>query len=139
MLAQTYQNWEYILLDNCSTDGSAEIALNYTRCDPRVRYVCNAEVLPQVRNYNPALALISSESQHCKVVQADDSIFRSWISAMVAVFESSESIGLVSSYYMKGALVRGYGLPYPTASSPARSSCASSFASACGCLDHRLQ
>ena len=112
--AQTYQNWEYILLDNCSTDGSAEIARDYAAADARIRYARNAEVLPQVRNYNAALALISTDSEYCKIVQADDWIFPSCISSMVDVFQSSPSIGLVSSYYLKGALVRGYGLPYPS-------------------------
>ena len=62
VLAQTYDNWEYILLDNCSTDGSTEIARKYAADEPRIRYVRNDELLPQVPNYNAALALISSES-----------------------------------------------------------------------------
>jgi glycosyltransferase involved in cell wall biosynthesis len=114
VLAQTHENWEYILLDNCSTDGSTDIARQYAASDARIRYTRNSEVLSQVRNYNAALALISSESLYCKIVQADDWIFPSCISSMVDVFQSSESIGLVSSYYLKGALVRGYGLPYPS-------------------------
>ena len=31
VLAQTYPHFEYILMDNCSTDGSAEIAETYAR------------------------------------------------------------------------------------------------------------
>jgi len=26
VLRQSYENWEYLLVDNCSTDGSGEIA-----------------------------------------------------------------------------------------------------------------
>jgi glycosyltransferase involved in cell wall biosynthesis len=29
VLQQTYQNWEYALVDNCSTDGSSELAAEY--------------------------------------------------------------------------------------------------------------
>jgi glycosyltransferase involved in cell wall biosynthesis len=114
VLGQTYRNWEYILLDNCSTDGSSDIARQYAETDARIRFVRNNELLSQIRNYNTALSLISGESRYCKIVQADDWIFPQCIGSMVDVFESAESIGLVSSYYLKGALVRGYGLPYPS-------------------------
>src|SRR5207253_3419947 len=35
VLTQSYPEFEYILLDNCSTDGSREIAQIYARQDPR--------------------------------------------------------------------------------------------------------
>jgi glycosyltransferase involved in cell wall biosynthesis len=110
VLAQTYENWDYLLLDNASTDGSSAIAREFSD-HPRVRYVRNPDLLPQVPNYNAALALISPDSRYCKIVQADDWIFPDCLRAMVEVFESSERIGLVGSYYLKGNLVRGYGLP----------------------------
>ena len=34
--AQTYNNWEVIFIDNCSTDNSAEIAKSYE--DERIKY-----------------------------------------------------------------------------------------------------
>jgi glycosyltransferase involved in cell wall biosynthesis len=112
VLAQTYQRWEYILLDNASSDGSSEIARQFAATDTRIRYVRNAELLNQVRNYNTALAMISPDSGYCKIVQADDWIFPDCVRAMVDVFETSERVGLVGSYYLKDTAVRGYGLPY---------------------------
>jgi hypothetical protein len=47
------------------------------------------------------------------MVQADDYIFPECLQSMVKTFEQSESIGLVSSYYLKGHTVRGYEFPYP--------------------------
>lgn len=38
VLAQTYQNWELILVDDCSTDQSADIILKYTKVDSRIKY-----------------------------------------------------------------------------------------------------
>ena len=35
VLGQTYQNWEYIIVDNCSADGSAKIAQTYAEKDQR--------------------------------------------------------------------------------------------------------
>lgn len=36
-LAQTYTDWELLLFDDCSTDGSADVFHGYQ--DPRLRYV----------------------------------------------------------------------------------------------------
>ena len=41
LLAQTFADFELILRDDCSTDGSAEICLEYCKRDPRVRYIRN--------------------------------------------------------------------------------------------------
>jgi glycosyltransferase involved in cell wall biosynthesis len=114
VLAQTCPNFEYILVDNCSTDGSAEIAEVYARRDARIRLIRRTQLLSQVRNYNAALAEISGESQFCKIVQADDFIFPECLQLMMEVGESSESVGLVSSYWLKGSEVRGTRFPYPT-------------------------
>ena len=113
VLAQTYSEFEYILVDNCSTDGSTEIAESYARRDPRIRLIRRSQLLPQVQNYNSALAEISHTSQYCKIVQADDYIFPECLRLMVHAFEQSETIGLVSSYYVEGNGLRGSSYPYP--------------------------
>ena len=114
VLAQTCPNFEYILVDNCSTDGSGEIAEEYAKRDPRIRMVRRTSVLPQVRNYNRALEEISGASRYCKIVQADDYIFPNCLQMMVEAFERYESAGLVSSYWLKGNEVRGTGFPHAT-------------------------
>jgi len=112
VLAQSYTRFEYILVDNCSTDGSGEIAETYARRDPRIRLIRRPQLLSQVQNYNAALTEISGDSQYCKIVQADDWIFPDCLRLMVQAFEQSESIGLVSAYDLKGNTVRGSGFPY---------------------------
>jgi len=114
VLAQSYSRFEYILADNCSTDGSSEIAERYAHRDPRIRLIRWPQLLSQVQNYNKALAQICPTSKYCKLVQADDFIFPECLELMVKAFEQSESIGLVSAYDLKGNMVRGSGLPYPT-------------------------
>lgn len=37
---QTYQNWELLLVDDCSTDMSVAIAQDYAKKDARVRSIC---------------------------------------------------------------------------------------------------
>jgi glycosyltransferase involved in cell wall biosynthesis len=111
VLAQTYTNFEYILLDNQSTDGSSEIAARFAEKDPRIRILSTSQLLPQTENYNCALRQISPGSKYCKIVQADDWLYPACVEEMVAVAELYPSIGLVSSYRLVGTEVAGTGLP----------------------------
>jgi glycosyltransferase involved in cell wall biosynthesis len=120
VLAQTYTHFEYILLDNCSTDGSGEIAESYARRDPRIRLIRCTQFLSQLGNYNRALAEISHASEYCKIVQADDWIFPECLQLMVLAFEQSESIGLVSSYWVTGNNLGGAGFPTQTPMLPGK-------------------
>lgn len=38
--AQTYKNWEMIIVDDCSTDNTKEIVEQYQKNDPRIQYHC---------------------------------------------------------------------------------------------------
>ena len=39
--AQTYQNWEMIISDDCSTDNTREVIEPYLKEDSRIKYICN--------------------------------------------------------------------------------------------------
>jgi glycosyltransferase involved in cell wall biosynthesis len=112
VLSQSYQNWEYIIVNNCSTDRSLEIARRLTEHDKRVRVHDNIEFLTSLQNFNHSLRLISPESKYCKNVHADDWIFPECISQMVEVAEKHPSIGVVGSYRLVGTTVKATGLPY---------------------------
>jgi glycosyltransferase involved in cell wall biosynthesis len=120
VLAQSYSQFEYVLMDNCSTDGSGEIAETYARRDPRIRLIRCSEFFSQLPNYNRALAQISDSSEYCKLVQADDWIFPECLQLMVRAFEQSQSIGLVSSYWLFGNELGGSGFPRQTPMLPGR-------------------
>jgi glycosyltransferase involved in cell wall biosynthesis len=114
VLAQSYSEFEYILMDNCSTDGSSEIAESYAHRDPRIRLIRCSEFVSQLQNFNRALAQISEASQYCKIVCADDYIFPECLQLMIRSFEQSGSIGLVSSYCQVGATREGSPNPFWT-------------------------
>lgn len=113
VLRQTYGNWEYILVNNCSTDRSAQVAEHYVRLHPdKLRLVHCTEFLSQVQNYNRALRFVSPNSTYCKFVQADDWIFPQCLELMVDTAERDPSIGVVGAYALVGRYVSFYGLPY---------------------------
>lgn len=111
VLAQTYRHFEYILVDNCSTDRSVEIAERYAARDPRIRLHRNDRLLAQLRNYNQALLQISPQSRYFKMVQADDAIFPRCLEEMVATAEARPSVGVVGSYRMVGKGIGPLGVP----------------------------
>src|SRR5271155_908010 len=71
VLAQTYSHWEYILVNNQSTDSSRSIAERYAREDNRIRLLDTPNFLSQGENFNAALHHISPESGYCQVLLAE--------------------------------------------------------------------
>lgn len=109
VLAQSYPTFEYILVDNQSTDGGGEIAERYARQDARIRFLKTSTLLAQVPNYNNALRHMSPDAIYCKVVQADDWIFPACLQEMVTLAEAHPSVDVVSAYELRGANVCGSG------------------------------
>lgn len=113
VLKQSYGNWEYVLVNNQSTDNSLQIMKKYAARDSRIRIHNNEEFLPQMENLNHAFDQISPESKYCKVVHADDWLFPDCISKMVVVNEAYPTVGIVSAYRLEGKKVGLDGLKYP--------------------------
>jgi glycosyltransferase involved in cell wall biosynthesis len=112
IIAQTYQNWEYIIVNNCSTDRTLEIAENYAKKEERIRIYNNDTFLTAIQNFNHSLRLISPESKYCKTCHADDFLFPDCITKMVELAEANPSVGIVGSYRLTGKKVQSDGLPY---------------------------
>ncbi len=105
VLSQTYSDFEYILQDNHSTDGSDEIARHFAQRDPRIRLTSTPAHVGQVENYNLALRQIAPASVYCKIVQADDWIFPACLQEMVNLAQTSDEIRIVTSFRLKGNAV----------------------------------
>ncbi|HEX6958882.1 MAG TPA: glycosyltransferase family 2 protein [Ferrovibrio sp.] len=110
-LQQSYGDFEHVILDNASTDGSREIAEQYAAADRRIRVVSNPATLPMVENWNRAMEQISERSTYCKVLHADDLIYPDCLSKMVDLAVRNPSIGMVGSLRLRGTFVECEGLP----------------------------
>jgi len=131
VLAQSYSNFEFLLVNNKSTDGSREIALKFAARDSRVKFFDNETFVGQAENYNGALRRIGADSKYVKMVQMDDTIFPDCISKMVEVAERDPRIGLVSSFYLNGNEPRNVGVPYGTWRLPGSQACRLMLATEC--------
>ncbi|MDD3926670.1 MAG: glycosyltransferase family A protein [bacterium] len=69
VLVQSYENWELLLVDDCSTDRSAEIAREYAQ-DSRVKVYVNSENLGDYCNRNHAASYAGGS--YLKYLDADD-------------------------------------------------------------------
>jgi len=115
VLAQTYGNWRYAVVDNRSTDRTAEVVLDYAARDARISLHQNTDFLPIMANWNHALSLLPPNAAYCKVVHADDTLLAECLQRMVAVAEANPSVGIVTSFAIWGREVRhdGY-VPFPS-------------------------
>jgi glycosyltransferase involved in cell wall biosynthesis len=124
VLSQTYQNFEYLLADNCSTDDSLRIAERHAARDPRIRLIRHETFVNQVQNYNRTLRQISPQSRYVKIVQADDAVFPRCLADMVALAEEHPSVALVGAYRLFGRRVEpATGVPHTVSVMSGREAC----------------
>lgn len=67
---QTHQNWEHIIVDDCSTDNSYAIAQQYAQVDPRIKLLKNSENSGVSASRNVGLA--HSEGEYIAFIDSDD-------------------------------------------------------------------
>ena len=127
VLAQTYSNWEYTIINNRSTDGSGEVAESYARKYSRIKVVHNEEFLRAIANHNRALREVSLSSKYVKMVFADDLVLPTCLEEMVSLAEKFPSIGIVGAYGIEGDRVRWTGLRFPVQFVLGRDICRMSF------------
>jgi glycosyltransferase involved in cell wall biosynthesis len=120
VLAQTYQNWEYIISNNCSTDRTLQIAEQYRARDARIRIHNTETLISGVENHNFALSKIDPGSQYCKILHADDWLFPDCLEEMTELAVAHPSVGIVGAYSLVDTRVECDGLSFPSTVVPGR-------------------
>lgn len=123
VLGQTYENFEYVLVDNQSKDRGPTIASEYAKRDPRIRLLRTERFLSQVQNYNFALGCISPDSRWCKMIQADDWLFPRCLEDMIPAGEASSAVKIVGAYRLVETAVDCTGVPPSTTVLAGREAC----------------
>ena len=90
VLAQTFGDFELIISDNASTDGTASICQSYMSRDPRIRYVRNKVNLGAAFNYNRTFEL--SSGKYFKWAPGDDVYSPDYLAKCVSVLDKHPEV-----------------------------------------------
>jgi glycosyltransferase involved in cell wall biosynthesis len=94
LLAQTYQNWECIVVDDGSVDNTNKLMPNVVAYDKRFKFISLGE------NFGRAVArqkaLDNAEGKYLAMIDADDWIYPSKLEHQVHILETHSDLALVS-------------------------------------------
>jgi glycosyltransferase involved in cell wall biosynthesis len=92
ILAQTFTDFEILIMDDCSPDNTREVAAKYT--DPRVIYIRNEPNFGNIRNYNKGIDL--TRGQYVWLISADDRLrSREILKKYVDLLDRHSNLGYV--------------------------------------------
>jgi glycosyltransferase involved in cell wall biosynthesis len=111
VLSQTYSNWEYVIVDNSSTDATPEILRELAAAEPRIRVYRNERTVNVLQNHNIGVSHISPSSPYCKILHADDRLLPECLEKMIGLAELHPTIGIVGALSYWGSKIFGEGLP----------------------------
>ena len=97
ILNQTYQNFEYIIIDDCSTDNSWQIIQEYAKKDNRIKAYRNLKNLGIVKTRNRGLKAGSANSKYFAIIDSDDVSKLNRLRIQVEFLERNQDYGLVGS------------------------------------------
>ena len=96
ILNQTFTDYEFIILDDASTDSTWEIIQNYAKQDARILPVKNEKNLYIAENRNKGLSL--AKGKYIVWQDADDISLPTRIEKQVTLMENNPSVGICGAY-----------------------------------------
>jgi glycosyltransferase involved in cell wall biosynthesis len=92
ILGQTYDDFEILIMDDCSPDNTPEVAQSFL--DPRVIHVRNQVNLGHLQNYNKGIEL--SKGNYIWLISADDRLRKPYIlKKYISLMEEHPEVGYV--------------------------------------------
>jgi glycosyltransferase involved in cell wall biosynthesis len=91
VLASTYDNYELIIVDDCSTDRTVEIIQSFAGRDRRIRVFLNERNLGQFENRN--LAATYAKGEYLKYLDSDDLLYPTGLEVLVNMMEQFPEAG----------------------------------------------
>jgi glycosyltransferase involved in cell wall biosynthesis len=95
LLGQTYEDFELIISDNASTDGTAEICRRYGKQDSRIRFIAQPRNIGQIPNHN--FVAKQARGELFKWASHDDLYARDLLSRCVDALDDDPQIVLAHS------------------------------------------
>jgi len=96
VFAQTYENWELLLVDDGSTDHSTDIARQYAENHPgKIRYLEHEGHQNRGMSASRNLGISHADGQYIGFLDADDVWLPNKVEEQVAILDSAPEAGLV--------------------------------------------
>jgi glycosyltransferase involved in cell wall biosynthesis len=95
IVSQTFDDFELVISDNCSTDSTPEICARHAAVDERIRYFRNPVNIGGVRNENRTLFLARGE--YFKLAAHDDLVDPTFLARCVEVLDARPDIDVCST------------------------------------------
>ena len=92
VMASTYNDFELLIVDDASIDGTVRIAMSYVEKDSRIKLFINDQNIGQFANRNKAASL--SSSKYIKYLDSDDKIEADGLEIMVNSMEKYPEVAL---------------------------------------------
>jgi len=111
ILNQNYSNFEYIIIDDCSTDKSLQIIQKYAKLDKRIKIYKNEKNLGIVKTRNKGFKYSSMKSKYFAIIDSDDVALPTRLKIQVNFLEKNPKYGLVGSNLIiidKNSKIIGY-------------------------------
>lgn len=110
ILQQTLTDFEFIIVDDCSTDGSVQVIREYAEKDSRIRPIYNQENLGLTKSLN--VALRCANGKYIARMDADDVSLKHRFERQVSYMEQNEDVAVLGSYVFidseQGLINRGF-------------------------------
>ena len=97
-LAQDYQDWEMVILDDGSTDDSAAVAQSYADREPRIRLLRQTNTGAPIARCN-AYHAIAPDSEYIWYLDADDRLKPGAMTRLVGYLDARPDVGMVACEY----------------------------------------
>ena len=110
ILSQTYQNFEFLIVNDASTDRSASILVEYQ--DARIRIIRNEHNLGLTRSLNKGLAQV--KGKYVARMDADDVSYPLRLERQVTFMEQHPEVGLCGTWGKLLGLKDKYNRTFPT-------------------------
>jgi glycosyltransferase involved in cell wall biosynthesis len=108
ILAQTYGDFDFLISDNASSDGTEEICQGYAKRDSRIRYVRQHKNVGAAANYNLLFAM--TDTPYFKWAAHDDVLAPAFLAACIDVLDRDPAVVLASP---ATTLIDEAGVPLP--------------------------
>jgi glycosyltransferase involved in cell wall biosynthesis len=125
VLAQTFNHWSLLVLDDCSSDQTYDIAIEFSKKDDRIIVIRNEKNLGMVNNWNKGISYCNSE--FFVKLDGDDSWSPEMLALSLEKLKQDASVGIVFTSFVnideEGKMVEGSRPAFPAFASDQSFSC----------------